>query len=287
MRTYPIRAVARLTGISIDTLRAWERRYQAVAPERGGRGRLYRDADIARLRNLGALVRRGHAIGSIARLDDRQLATLLDQQEPTASGPPPVVDLSGLVEAVDRVDLAAIDAALNRFATLLPASDFIAHAVLPLMRELGVRWQAGTLTSAQEHVVSAAVRTVLGGLLRTSIRGSRPTVVFATPQGERHELGLLAAAVLSAERGFNVIYLGPELPAQEIAETAIRTGAAAIVLSVTIADAHAQIDRIRTLAPKAEIFVGGGPAFRPRTRSRVHHITDVFALTPLLLQRVQ
>jgi DNA-binding transcriptional MerR regulator/methylmalonyl-CoA mutase cobalamin-binding subunit len=286
MRTYPIRAVARLTGISIDTLRAWERRYQAVVPERGERGRVYRDADVERLRSLDALVRRGHAIGTIAHLKDRELASLLARPEPT---PPAAqaIDLSALIAALDRLDLPAIDSALSRFSILLPSSDFIEQAVLPLMREVGVRWQAGTLAPAQEHLVSAIVRTVLGGLLRTSPRGSLPIVVFATPQGERHELGLLAAAVLSAQRGFNVIYLGPDLPAQEIAEAANRTAAAGIVMSVTIVDAHEQIARIRTLARKADIFIGGAEAAGLRTRSHVHQVSDVFALAPLLLQRLQ
>jgi DNA-binding transcriptional MerR regulator len=66
--TYPIRPVAQMTGLSIDTLRAWERRYDAVTPRRAERGRVYRDAEVARLRHLAELVDRGHAIGTIARL---------------------------------------------------------------------------------------------------------------------------------------------------------------------------------------------------------------------------
>src|SRR5215207_1255094 len=75
---YPIRAVSRMTGISVDTLRAWERRHEAVAPIRNDRGRLYSDADVARLHTLGELVKRGHAIGSIAGLGDRELGGLLE-----------------------------------------------------------------------------------------------------------------------------------------------------------------------------------------------------------------
>ena len=68
---YPIRAVAHMTGLSIDTLRAWDRRYEAVAPTRGDRGRVYTDADVDRLKKLAVLVQHGHAIGTVAGLSAR------------------------------------------------------------------------------------------------------------------------------------------------------------------------------------------------------------------------
>lgn len=79
--TYRIGAVARLTGIPPDTLRAWERRYQVVAPGRAeGRFRLYSRNDIARLALIKRLVDSGHAIGSVARLSTAQLQARLGAQ---------------------------------------------------------------------------------------------------------------------------------------------------------------------------------------------------------------
>ena len=77
--SYPIRAVSRLTGIGIDTLRAWERRHSAVTPIRDDRGRMYTDADIARLRLLRGAVEQGHSIGRLAGLTDAELRHLLPQ----------------------------------------------------------------------------------------------------------------------------------------------------------------------------------------------------------------
>src|SRR5271165_6214294 len=85
---YPIRAVAKITGISVDTLRAWERRYQAVAPERSDRGRLYGPGQIERLLLLGQLVKKGHDIGGVASLPDWELKNLLAQQ-PSQPAPDP------------------------------------------------------------------------------------------------------------------------------------------------------------------------------------------------------
>ena len=73
---YPIRAVSRLTGIGIDTLRAWERRYGAVTPTRDDRGRMYTEADVARLRLLNGAVEQGHSIGRLAGLSNDQLRDL-------------------------------------------------------------------------------------------------------------------------------------------------------------------------------------------------------------------
>src|SRR3954451_2185665 len=70
---YPIRAVSRMTGLSLDTLRAWERRYEAVVPARNDRGRVYSEADVARLKRLDELVKHGHAIGTTAASSDAEL----------------------------------------------------------------------------------------------------------------------------------------------------------------------------------------------------------------------
>ena len=75
--TYRIGAVSRLTGISTDTLRAWERRYGAVTPGRGQRGRDYGQPDVDRLILLRRLVERGHSISSVASMPDVELRDLL------------------------------------------------------------------------------------------------------------------------------------------------------------------------------------------------------------------
>src|SRR5579884_189224 len=77
---YPIRAVAKITGLSLDTLRAWERRYRAVVPERSNRGRQYGPEQVERLLLLGELVRKGHAIGAVASLPVQDLQNLLARQ---------------------------------------------------------------------------------------------------------------------------------------------------------------------------------------------------------------
>lgn len=264
-QNYPIRAVARITGLSVDTLRAWERRYEAVVPKRSDRGRVYSDSDIARLRQLATLVERGHAIGTIARFSVTELTRLIDGSDALAvmSQESPVADLTTLFRALDRYDLAAIESALARHAAVLPTRELVFAVILPLLRTLGDRWEAGTLSPAQEHIISAIVRSVLGGLLRSIARSDgSPRIVFATPAGERHELGLLCAAVLAATAGYGVLYLGPDLPAAEIAHAVTFSGAISVVLGATTSGAvtRTEAKQLARVLAEVDLWIGGPQA---------------------------
>jgi DNA-binding transcriptional MerR regulator/methylmalonyl-CoA mutase cobalamin-binding subunit len=287
---YPIRAVAQMTGISLDTLRAWERRYEAVTPARSDRGRMYTESDVTRLRHLGALVDRGHAIGTIARLDDAQLTRLVessDNRAPGRSATAPPARIDDITAALDSYDLAAIEQALNRFAAVLAPRDLIFAVILPLLAEVGHRWQAGTLRPAQEHLVSAVVRSVLGGLLRVLTRTEAlPRVVFAAPSGERHELGLLSAAVIAAAEGFGVVYLGPDLPAADIWHAASRADARVVIVSLTTPGAVTRAE-LRALAqrPAGVALWVGGPAAAdalPSLGNETRHIATLADVVTLL-----
>ena len=295
MQHYPIRAVARLTGLSIDTLRAWERRYDAVVPSRNERGRIYSDADVARLQQLGALVKRGHAIGTIASLSEKGLAKVLKRDEALAAAPSEsavVADVESMTSALDRYDLATIESILNRHAVVLPPRDLVFAVVLPLLREVGRQWAAGTLRPAHEHLVSASVRSVLGSLLRATSRpDASPKVVFATPPGERHELGLLSAALLTASAGYGALYLGPDLPAADVAHAAAAAGARVVVISATTQGAVTRGEgrKFTRLPPEVELWAGGPEVqgLLATANQRVRYIASLDDVIPMLLRHVR
>lgn len=265
---YPIRVVSRLTGIPIDTLRAWERRYGAVEPARDDRGRVYDDVDLQKLKLLRRLVERGHAIGRIANLGEPELGKLLEAGlEPRdRDGKADAVDLNGLLDAVDRYDLVAMDRKLGKLGAVLSSREMVHDVVLPFMREVGKGWQEGRFTVAQEHMVSGAMRNLLGSLLRVQApRDGRAGLVFATPPGERHELGITAAAMLAAAGGLGVVYLGADLPVADVVEAVRRTGARAVVMALTRLDlGPAAVESVRTVTGSVpagvEVYVGGAGA---------------------------
>jgi DNA-binding transcriptional MerR regulator/methylmalonyl-CoA mutase cobalamin-binding subunit len=269
---YPIRAVSKLTGLSVDTLRAWERRYNAISPGRLGRGRVYEADDVERLRLLREAIERGYAIGQIARLSDKEIKELVKRS--TVSPPATSarassalevgqVDLSAVLSAIDRFNYAGAERELNRLATLVAPRDLVYSVVIPLMREVGDQWQKGRLTIAQEHMVSSILRNLLGAIVRLYSRPRAPkTILLATPSGEQHEFGILAAAMLAAGVGIGAIYLGPGLPAKEIVGAARKTSAHAVVLGAKVVGGKKQsINELRyvsqNLPDKTELWIGG------------------------------
>lgn len=263
---YPIRAVSKLTGVPVDTLRAWERRYGLVDPQRDTRGRMYSDADVRKLKLLRVLVDRGHPIGRLAQLSDDQLHALhVDSAERTR--PPRVeaapVDLEAVVAALERFDGTGAERELRRLATILRPREFVREVALPLMRRVGDDWFAGRLSAAQEHLASAVLRNLIGSLVRAHApEEPRLSLLFATATGEGHEFGILAAAMLAVGGGLGAVYLGPDLPPREIAIAARRTQARVVVLGVVGARGTAEaVGAVRELASElprgVELWVGG------------------------------
>ena len=249
-------------GLSLDTRRAWERRYKAVVPERSNRGRMYGRAEIDRLVVLAKLVQKGHAIGGIASLDSQQLQDLLTQQQSQMPAEASTVDLlEPILSAIGKFDAATARDEINRFAAFLSPRDFVYQAVVPLMREIGIRWHDGTVSIAQEHMLTQLLRDVLGSMLRIyQSSGRSKKFIFATPVGETHEFGLLAAAMLTSMRGIEAIYLGSNLPAQDIADAAKITSASVVVLGVALPSMNtsSEISSLAEAMPlDAELWIGG------------------------------
>jgi DNA-binding transcriptional MerR regulator len=262
---YPIRAVAQITGLSLDTLRAWERRYKAVVPKRSGRSRQYDAADIERLLLLGRLVEKGHSIGGIAPLTDQELLNLLSQHKgpdrPEPVSEPAEEILTAVLDAIGRLDSEALNDHLSRIAALLSPRDVVYRLTIPLMQEVGDRWYEGKFTVAQEHLVSGMMRSLLGSLMRLC-RPPRPAarMVLSTPVGEQHEFGILCAAMLLAMGGIEPVYLGPNLPANQILQAAEWVSAAAIILGVTmISDVTVREVRaiVASMPRPGELWLGG------------------------------
>jgi len=261
---YPIRAVSKLTGVPVDTLRAWERRYGVVQPVRDSRGRLYADGDVRKLRLLRLLVDRGHPIGRLVKLSEQELGRLQTQlEEPPAAGERPGADLEVLMVALERFDGASADRELGRLAALFTPRQLVRQVALPLMRRVGQVWFEGRLGIAQEHLASGMLRNLLGSMLRVHApEEPRMSLLFATPPGERHEFGILGAAMLAAAGGLGAVYLGTDLPAAEIVAGARRASVRAVVLGVVAADgaqgASRALEEVAAGLPRGiELWVGG------------------------------
>jgi DNA-binding transcriptional MerR regulator len=270
---YSIKAVSQATGLSIETLRAWERRYQVVEPKRDANGRrAYEPDDVIRLRKLREATERGHPISRLARLAEQDLEGLLQSARDGGEPPGSVRSLGEqILAAAEEYRPADCDQLLAMALALLPVSQVVTDVLAPTLVEVGERWHRGQLSIAQERIVSSAVRKQLSSVLDTYGRiANGPVMVFSTPAGERHELGILMCALLAAAKNVRCHYLGPDLPAAELATYAARVKADVVALSVVLTEDLAgmtsQVGQLAQLLPEQiEIWAGGGALRRAGT----------------------
>jgi len=270
---HPISVVVRRTGLTQDILRAWEKRYQAVVPLRTPTGRrLYTEDQVAKLRLLKQLVDGGRRISDVADLDLGTLRELADEDATEAViGPTPPVRrsasgfLTSCIDAVERLDRHALELALDSASVALSRPRLREEVLVPLIQTLGQRWQEGTWRVVHEHLASAVLRSFLWSMWRRAEPEiGAANLVVTTPSGQRHELGALLAAGIAADQGWRVMYLGPDLPAEEIAAAAEASGAAAVLLSLVypMPDPRLldEVRRLRTLVDNGVLLVAGGRA---------------------------
>jgi DNA-binding transcriptional MerR regulator/methylmalonyl-CoA mutase cobalamin-binding subunit len=240
---HPIQVVARRTGLTPDVIRVWERRYGAVEPRRTETNRrLYSDEDVERLRLLRLATLGGRRIGDVASLGASELAELVEADRaaeagrapgPAGADAPAADHVGASIEAIERLDDDALEDALARARVSLAVPVLLEHVLMPILATIGERWREGKLRVSHEHMASAIVRSFLTAL-RTGHRPPRdaPELIVATPAGQQHEMGALAAAAAAALDGWHVTYLGPDLPAEEIAAAVEMRGARAVALSI-------------------------------------------------------
>lgn len=269
--SYPISAVAKLTGIPLDTLRAWERRYRTVLPKRGARGRLYSEEQINKLLLLRRAVEQGHSIGQVAALGDRQLRQLLERsstiaaRQSVAKANDANEILAPVLHALDRFDYAGTDREINRLAAAIGSpKNFVYQVALPLMRTVGERWHEGKCSIAQEHMLTNLLTGVVVSLVRTYSPTNPPArVLLATPANERHAFPTLAAAMLAAAGGLAAIYLGTDLPAADVVLAARKSEADVVLLSLSSVPVSEVADDLRYIARKiprdTALWLGGPP----------------------------
>jgi DNA-binding transcriptional MerR regulator/methylmalonyl-CoA mutase cobalamin-binding subunit len=288
---HPIRVVAQRTGLSTPVLRAWERRYAAVSPQRSEGGqRLYSDADIRRLQLLATAVDGGRSIGLIAGLDLEELELLIDEDRETpvhatrGSVAPDVTRVDEALELVRELRVIELEQYLMRMAVELRPHELVEGVMVPLLQEVGRAWQTGRLAASSEHLASVAIRRFLEWMAATNAAdGSAPLAVTGTPSGQQHEFGALLAGVIAAYAGWRVRFLGPDLPATEISRAAQRLGASMVALSAVHPRLDASgvreiIELRRILPPHVPLVVGGAAADAHGEQWRAHGIRSYRSL---------
>ena len=293
---YSIRVVSRLTGLSSDTLRMWERRYGSPKPHRNESGsRLYTRADIERLTLVARGIRLGYRVGETIGLDSTSLKARLASSEHSSLDSAESNIARDLVDCIiaDEPDLLKIG--LRRAAVTLGAKRFISEVATPLLNELGDAWQQGAVEVQQEHAASEILHAQLH-VMGTAYEGATgPTVVLATFPRESHELGLQLVGLYLATCGALPRILGADTPTAQIAKAAKTLKADAVGISISVAASSvAAGNHLRALVDVLDknvaLWLGGQGAFRiGSTPERASLIRDWGELEDalMILRRLQ
>jgi methanogenic corrinoid protein MtbC1 len=286
-KIHPMRIVARRSGLSSHVIRAWERRHNAIEPARTSTNRrLYSDKDIERLQKLHRATRSGHSISQIAHFSADELDTLIAADTPhpeqiqgippatsTQPSPPtspqqdPADYIKNALTAVRNLDAKTLEEQLFRAEIDMGRNKLLLQVIEPLMQQIGTLWSEGSLRIADEHMATSVIRSFLGTLQNSAPSAANsPLVVITTPAGQSHEIGALLASLTATTAGWRVIYLGPDLPAEEIAGVALQHQAQAVALSIIYFSEgdhqlSAELSKLRrALGRNAHILIGGRAA---------------------------
>lgn len=206
--------VSRRTGVAVPTLRAWERRYGLLEPDRTEGGhRLYGEADIQRVTTMVRLLDEGWSAAAAAREIRREPATVVplrsfDGGEPTAAD----ALVQRLVAAINAFDGPAADQVVDDVFARFEVPRALDEVLLPVLRRIGDGWQQDPRVIAREHFATNTLRPRLQRLLHSMSAGTGYACLAAAPEGEDHDLGLLAGCAVAARAGWRVHYLGARTP---------------------------------------------------------------------------
>lgn len=281
MQYFNIQVASQLSGVASATIRAWEKRYNAVVPERAdNKHRLYSEKDIEKLALLYRLTDIGQSIGKIAHLELDELkqiySSLMHRPYEELNVVTPnheKIDyskiLNSLFIALEAYKLDIISHELEKAQTSLSPKDLCLNIVVPLFYEIGHKVDRGELSIAQEHTLSALVSFHVGQMIGKHYQKKfikNDLILISTPEGELHEIGILASALLCVHYGVRFIYLGPNMPADSLAEAANALKAKAILLGVTrghqLANNQSLENYLQDLSTQiignSAIWIGGG-----------------------------
>ncbi len=264
---HPIQVAARRTGLSAETIRAWERRHRAVKPKRArNRRRLYRNEDIERLRLLARAARAGRRIGELAKLSAARLAAMVEEDEqaallvPAADPARPRTEsvmgyFDECLEAIDALDPALLARTLSHAERALDEPVTQEELIAPLLEHVRDECRLGTMRMAHERLTRNALR---GHMARAACppegaAEGAPRLVVAGLCVQADDLPLLRLAVAARAYGWQPVYLGAGLAADEIAFAVERARARCTLLSAEPAEDELlpnELRKIRRAAPE-------------------------------------
>jgi DNA-binding transcriptional MerR regulator len=275
MNTHRIHRVAKLTGLSKDVIRVWERRFGLLKPTRGAnRYRNYSDEDVMLLRYLKEQLDAGASIGELAKVGREELLTHARVHAPRVA----VVEnmfgrlLRELVSTLNPLDRVTFEKRLNGAVAVVPFDEALHGILLPLQEQVGQLWHEDQVSIAVEHYVTSQIQQkIFSAMNQLPVAEFGATVVVACPPGEEHDIAALAVAYHGRVRGCRVYYLGANVPLPALIKLCSDVRPDLTLLSFPIVRSEDKITEliqtlVRDVSPLSELAVGGHGAVAMRDR---------------------
>jgi len=291
MAFYSIRNLEKLSGIKAHTIRMWEKRYSIVRPRRTGTNiRYYCDDDLKRILNVSILKRHGLKISRIAEMTDDQIAGQVMHIARTTGDHESQIEQ--LIVSVIEFDEDRFERTLSRGIMQLGFEETVLRVIYPFFLRIGILWQVGTVSPAQEHFASNLIRQKLLVAIDSQdpLRkpGSRRFLLFL-PEGELHEMGLLFFHYILKKHGHQVIYLGQSVPFSDLEEVIGKRNPYGLVTSFTTGlpdfSLKEYLGKLHAAFPGKKIFVTG--LFAREHQQEIPSFIEKFTCPADLISRIE
>lgn len=218
MSQYSIKEIEQLSGIKAHTLRIWEQRYNFIKPKRTDTNiRYYDDEDLKFVLNVSLLKDHGHKISRICSMPEQDIQLEVNRLMEKKMGFPE--QIQSLTLSMLELDEERFEKTLNTNILQIGFERTMMNLIYPFFQKIGILWQTGAITPAQEHFISYLVRqkiiVAMDGQVVSSINYNKKYLLYL-PENELHEMSLLFSAYIIKSRNNKVIYIGQNVPHQDL-----------------------------------------------------------------------
>jgi len=263
---YKIADLERLSGIKAHTIRIWEKRYNLIKPHRSDTNiRFYSDEHLRKLLNVSTLLSGGMKISEVSSLSEKEIARMIQGRSVEDSGDGLREGfINNLVSATFTFDEAAFEKAFTAALTRFGLYQAMIEVFFPFLRKTGLLWSVRDIMPAQEHFAAALIRRKLMAAIDgipLAPAGAKKVLLFL-PENEWHETGLLLADYVLRHKLYTTVYLGPNVPLDNVIKTCQSLKPAYVLTLITIRGKEGEHNRMLarlSRAVKAQILFSGAP----------------------------
>ena len=293
MESYLINDLERLTGIKAHTIRIWEKRYGLITPERTeSNRRYYNDEQVRKLLNVTTLLAGGGKISKIATLSEDEINNkLLSESNEASTGDPNAAYINDLIKCMLAFDETGFEKIFSAAVIRFGVYESMIKVVYPFLNKAGILWSVNKNEPVQEHFASCIIRrklmAAIDGLLPPVKKGKK--FLLFLPPGEWHEIGLLFANYIIRSKGYSTVYLGQNMPFENISKIAKEINFQYMLLFYVAArpkeELVAQLKAFAGIDSKIQVLVAGNNDLLQGSKLKTKNVTwlpDVNSLSTFL-----